>query len=122
MVHDGDSIISALKALVELGCDGGLGNGRIWFLLDNGFKRVRESCPDDNTIAKQIGTTRGEMQSAFGRKWKTKLRGRIASKEDSVFSMMEWNTSRRFLEAVTEPSRASRLVTNDFQMAGTVSS
>ena len=57
LVHDGDSIISALKALVELGCDGGLGNGRIWFLLDNGLKRVRESCPDDNTIAEQIGTT-----------------------------------------------------------------
>ena len=80
LVHDGDSIMAALKALVELGCDGGLGNGRIWFLLDNGIKRVRELFPDDNTIAKQIGTTRGEMQSAFGRNWKTKLQsGQLVS-------------------------------------------
>eukprot|EP00571_Detonula_confervacea_P009439 CAMPEP_0172328998 /NCGR_PEP_ID=MMETSP1058-20130122/60643_1 /TAXON_ID=83371 /ORGANISM="Detonula confervacea, Strain CCMP 353" /LENGTH=442 /DNA_ID=CAMNT_0013046143 /DNA_START=184 /DNA_END=1511 /DNA_ORIENTATION=- len=72
-VHDGDSIMAALKALVELGSDGGIGKGRIWFLLDNGTKRAMELCPDDNTIAEQIGTTREKMQSAFGRFWKTKL-------------------------------------------------
>mmetsp|Transcript_26544 Transcript_26544/g.57028 ORF Transcript_26544/g.57028 Transcript_26544/m.57028 type:complete len:131 (-) Transcript_26544:546-938(-) len=65
--------MAALKALVELGSDGGIGKGRIWFLLDNGTKRVMELCPDDNTIAEQIGTTRDKMQSAFGRFWKTKL-------------------------------------------------
>jgi len=47
LVHDGDSIMAALKALVELGWDGGLGNGRIWFLLVDGTKRVRELCPHD---------------------------------------------------------------------------
>ena len=51
LVHDGDSIMAALKALVELGCDGGIRNGCIWFLLNNGTKRVRELCPNDNTIA-----------------------------------------------------------------------
>ena len=68
LVHDEKNIVRAINAFCSLGSDGGLGEGRIWVLLDANTKRAKIGSPNYLSVSELIGIDTTKMASTLKRK------------------------------------------------------
>ena len=66
---NGDAIHNCLAASRSLDADRGLGNGRVWWLLDSSVKQANSDYPDVLTIFDQLGVDQSQMTATFGSRW-----------------------------------------------------